>query len=151
MITSIARPLKYLATLLIIPSFQLLAATPQEQTTSAFIQLESVLDGTQDDIEIPGMPTPRPYILGFVAKNKPDLASTWIDEGRDLQDNSAILCTDIPEDFLMEDNASSWFYRDTRTMGCSWRGQSFSLKIEVMVEEKGGNSSWVSTEIQSVE
>ncbi|AYG48395.1 hypothetical protein DV532_29605 (plasmid) [Pseudomonas sp. Leaf58] len=140
----------YIATLSLVASPLALAQTPQVQTTSAFIQLLSVLDGTQNDIEIPGLPSPGPEIIGFVAKNRPDLASVWIDEGANLEAPGAINCTDVPEDFLVEENLGFWSYRDSRTLGCSWSGQEFSLKIEVLVEEQGGNSTWLSTDIQSV-
>lgn len=141
----------YIAILLLLASPIAIAQTPQVQTTSAFIQLLSVLDGTQNDIEIPGLPSPGPDIIGFVAKNRPDLASEWLDEGANLEAPGVINCTDVPEDFLVEENLGFWSYRDSRTLGCSWSGQEFSLTIEILVEEQGGKSTWLSTEIQSVD
>jgi hypothetical protein len=140
----------YIATLSLIASPLALAQTPQVQTSSAFIQLISVLDCTQNDIEIPGLPAPGPDIIGFVAKNRPDLASLWLDQGANLEAPGAINCIDVPEEFLVEENLGFWSYRDSRTLGCSWAGEEFSLKIEVLVEEHSGKSTWLSTDIQSV-
>ena len=141
----------YIATLCAFFSGAASAQTPQVQTSSAYIQLLSVLDGTQVDIEVPGMPRPGPRILGAIAKNRPEIASFWLDNGADLETPGNINCTDLTEDFLMENHGELWFYRDVRTLGCSWAGQEFSLKIEVLVEEKGGKSHWTNTDIQSVD
>jgi hypothetical protein len=141
----------YIASVSLFIPLSVFAQTPQVQTTSAYIQLISVLDGTQNDIEIPGMPSPALSVLNFVAKNKPEIASAWINEGADFEIASPINCTDVPEDFLMEDHDDSWSYRDIRTLGCSWGGQVFSIKIEVLVEENDQKTSWISTDIQSVE
>lgn len=127
------------------------ADTPQVQTSSAYIQLFSVLDGTQTDIVIPGLPDAKRHILGLVSQNAPNAASAWLEAGVPLEgDDAPMQCVDFPEDFLIEDRGDSWLYRDIRTISCEWHSQTFSLQIEVLQEEKAGQGTWINTEIQSV-
>lgn len=144
--------MKHIVMMLALTVFGVSAAEkdPVVATQSAFIQIISKIDGTQSDIEIPGIVDMGKSIWSLAEDGQPDLVSAWIDGGLSEDDLlTGMSCIDRPQDFSIEDRGQSWFYRDTRELSCSAGGQAFLLVVEVGIDQ-GEESSWRYTTLQSV-
>lgn len=145
--------MKHIVMMLALTAFGVSAAEkdPVVAAQSAFIQIMSKIDGTQSDIEIPGIPDLGHSIWSLAEDGQPDLVSAWIDGGvSELDLLAGMSCVDRPQDFSIEDRGQSWFYRDTRELSCSAVGQAFLLVVEVGIEQAEEKSSWKYTTLQSV-
>ncbi|MBD8088412.1 hypothetical protein IFT48_00195 [Pseudomonas fluorescens] len=144
--------MKYLAMMLALVCCGANAAQsdPSVASQSAYIQLMSVIDGTQSDIALPSISDLSHEIWEMAEQGAPELSSAWIDAG--LTESSLLAqvsCIDSPQDFSIEDRGQIWFYRDTRELYCEAAGQGFTLMVEVGIRQERG-VSWEYTHLQSI-